>query len=391
MPMTALEYECDLELPFALKEQMLALDCNGYSLLPLGRDIDGKRPSIDFENCSHFPLAFVTGQMVRVGTTMYGIRLPGIVVVDIDNRKPETIAYADRRYGSSPYTVRTRAGEHRYFRAGDIPKAAFIREGVVAIDVKTGVNSYTVGPGSRRPDTGDEYVMDGLPLPHVNELPVFRDREARLGGVEEVETIMSQPGTKKNTGPRCFSEHTPTVVDFSGRGVPDGERWPYLKMMGREFVRNVSSEQALYEVLKAHAKATFENFDSYPDRKYRDVAKWNWKKRLGGDLWGGANAPVQVQPHEVDALAAMGKGGGDGLMLLAKLRHFHAGQPGKRFPITTKTMAAEDIITGWKATRYHRSKELLLKAGLLRCVQRGNFTATSQTASLYQLVSLPIP
>jgi hypothetical protein len=299
---------------------------------------------------------------------MYGIRCPDLVVVDMDNRHTETLAYAEQHFGCSLYRVRTARGEHWYYRVGATPpKRCNIRQGNVAIDVKHGANCYAVGPGSIRPDTGERYEMIGKMLPTIADLPVFKD--------------LRGDRTEKP------SASSPVVVDVHGNGIPVGQRFDALKVKAREFARNVSSRQELFDALVAYMHAAFEDSDSFELRKLEQVTDWTWQKRQEGNLWGGTNAPVLVLPVELAQLDQY-KNGPDALRLLLELRRCHAAQPGKWFSIATHAMAKSGLLPGWTESRYRRAKATLLSIGLIRQIKSGGLL---NGPSEYQLVRLPVP
>ncbi len=364
------ELDIDIALPFDLKEQMASMHTVGYSLLPLGKGADGKEPTVEFEGRNRFPLAFVAERMAATDSTMYGVRCDGVVVVDIDNMEPDTLRYAENRFGRSPHTVQTQNGEHWYFRAGDAASTdCCIRTGDIQIDIKLGANSCVAGPGSARHDTGFVYTMNGRPLPPIYELPVFCDRQSSRGG-NATNTV-----------------HKPAVVGMSGRGgVPVGRRNEHLTRKAVEFARNAHSEDDLHQGLITEASLAFETTERFELAEIYSIAKWAWGLRLKDSLFGGRKSAPRIERHEYTTLDQF-KNGPDALRLLAELRHSHAGQPGKRFAIATHAMAAADVIRGWSEARYRRAKKPLLEAGLLKQLKKGSeFNGPNE----YQLARLPI-
>lgn len=374
--------ELNIEPAIGLMEHMQALDINGYWMLPLGDGKAGKSPFAKFKDRKAMPLNVITDIMRKNRSSMFGVRCTEIVVVDIDTMTDETLAYCERRFPASPFTVKTRDGLHRYYRSGDKPPANIVTE-TMRIDIKHGMNMFVVGPGSVRPDTGDEYRMDGEPLPPIHELPMFRDFDDRSTPIAD--PIKTARPAKANQAAQ--KESAPSIVNLGGRGVPDGERFEHLKVVARGFVLHAVSEASLYEDLREYAKGAFENFDTFPDRKIWDVAKWNWKNRTSNNRWGGSNSAVVIKRHETQALDKFDNGTFAN-RLLQDLRHNFGAQPGKRFEIVTEKMAEKDVIPGWSRSRYHRSKETLIKAGLLRCVKHGYRLKGTNVASLYQLTSI---
>ncbi|MEM6464732.1 MAG: hypothetical protein AAF724_22770, partial [Pseudomonadota bacterium] len=167
----------DFTLPAHLLLEMQRLFQAGHSLIPLGkRDDDGnvedngKAASVRFQGRNRLPLKRVVEIMCDLRTCMYGVRLDGMAVVDIDD--PSATGYAAERFPPSPVCTRTARGEHRFYQADFIPAENGLS--AIPIDLKAGTNSYVVGPWSIRPD-GLEYIPDGEPLGAVQDLPQFHD------------------------------------------------------------------------------------------------------------------------------------------------------------------------------------------------------------------------
>lgn len=372
-------HELNTEPTIGLMEHMLALDFNGYWMLPLGKGKDGKEPRAKFKDRNAMPLDTIRTIMTQKQSSVFGVRCAGLVVVDVDTMTDETLAYCEQRFPASPFTVKTRKGEHRYYRSGDKPPGNIVTE-EMHIDIKHGKNMFVVGPGSVRPDTGDEYRMNCEPLPPIHELPMFRD----YGQQSTSSEITIEAASPTDDGQVDQNDSVPSLVGLDGRGVPDGERFDHLKSVARDFVLHADSEASLLKDLREYAKDAFEDFDTFPERKFHDVAKWNWKNRTSNNRWGGSNSAVVIKRHETQALDKFDNGTFAN-RLLQDLRHNFGAQPGKRFEIVTEKMAETDVIPGWSRSRYHRSKETLVKAGLLRCVKRGYRLKGTNVASLYQL------
>lgn len=71
-----------------LTSEMTRLFSAGYSLLPLGSP-DGKKPIMAFRGRKRFPLSRVVDKMAGAGSKTYGIRLKGLLVVDVDSDTPQ--------------------------------------------------------------------------------------------------------------------------------------------------------------------------------------------------------------------------------------------------------------------------------------------------------------
>ena len=121
-------------------------------------------------------VATVFKMLERNGSSVYGVRLDGLCVVDCDTRSPETLEIVRRRFPPSRFIVETSRGWHYYFRLAD-KRATFgytIEQDGVKIDVKAGYLHQVVGPGSIRPD-GKSTSGKGEPFSTIADLPVFSD------------------------------------------------------------------------------------------------------------------------------------------------------------------------------------------------------------------------
>ncbi|MEM6461664.1 MAG: hypothetical protein AAF724_07100 [Pseudomonadota bacterium] len=346
----------------ALYETMGALHALGYSLLPLGVGENGKAPAVKFKGRKRLPIGTVISIMRRHGSTMFGIRTDGLVVVDKDSNDLATRDYCERRFGVSDFVVKTRRGEHHYFRSGDQPTKN-IRSAGVDVDIKHGSDMFVVGPGSIRPDTGDVYSM-GNPLPAIRDLPIFCDHGDPI----------DKPG------------QTDSQVVAIGQlaKIPKGERTFNLWARARELVECHDNEQSLFEDLRAYCDWHFDDGHAYSDERIWKSVKWTWEARLENRLLGGRKSIARIYHHEVTAiLATSSRYGGNALALLHVLHHCHAGQPGKRFSLATKAMAKQNVIEGWTQWQYRTAIDALLEAGLLsRNLVDGK--------AKYQLMRLPV-
>ena len=125
--------------PFDIPEQL-----RGFKLLPVNlvAQDDGtvKKPPATSREWS--ALDYEPTDEEWAGADAYGVRLYGVVVVDIDKRPPKLV---QQWFDSvDTLTVRTPRGFHFYFAGTNSTLAAKPPYG----DVKRGPNQYVVGPGS---------------------------------------------------------------------------------------------------------------------------------------------------------------------------------------------------------------------------------------------------
>lgn len=339
-----------LRLP--IKEMASLFNEGGLSLVPLGGQ-DGKSPLIRFQGRNRLPLKIVLDKLTGANSNAYGIRLKGLTVVDLDIDDKANRAYVKKRFGHSPLTVQTPRGLHYYFR-GETPNLA-IREKNIAIDIKSGSNSYVVGAGSIRPDGGQYKILTGDYF-NIKWLPDFKDSFIHEASIQV------------------------------GK-IPEGQR--YTKLIfpkAIEFAPSCDSFEELVSELQSEVNFHCENPETIMQSEILKAAKWAWQKRIENSLYGGENSAVKTTNIEFKMLMQV-KDGELGLALLHTLRHNHSGSKriGKPFAICRRAMAKANVIEGWKEDKYRRASVALLQAGLVRLVKRAG---RNKGANLYQLNSL---
>ncbi len=140
------------ELSAPLTDEIVRLHRARFSLLPLGR-ADGKVPICRYRADERLRLGRILAPMRDAGSSTYGVRLAGLVVIDCDEDNPELVQQIEARFGPSPVHVQTPRGRHLYYGAG-AGKPPNLRGEGLPVDIKSGATSYVVGPHSIRPDGG---------------------------------------------------------------------------------------------------------------------------------------------------------------------------------------------------------------------------------------------
>ena len=97
------------EVPLPLIDEIVRLYRAGFSLLPLGRT-DGKAPLCRYRPDVRLPLGRILAPMHRAGSSTYGVRLAGLVVVDCDEDSPELVQQIEARFGRPPCMSKRREG-----------------------------------------------------------------------------------------------------------------------------------------------------------------------------------------------------------------------------------------------------------------------------------------
>jgi hypothetical protein len=223
---------------------------------PLGGD-DGKKPLLrSWHESKRLPLPITEERMRRAGSLTYGVRLDGLMVVDLDTDNDATRAYFANRFEPSPIIVATGRGSHHYYRYRG-PAVSAVREPEIAIDFKSGKSAFVVGPGSLRPDGKSYQVLsDDFAVP----APWFVDR-----------------------GPIIRPAKNPALA------IPVGSRHPELLKKAVEYCHCVDTFDELLADLMALRDLEFEDAGSVSDDEVVAVARWTWRKRAEGKLYAGRN------------------------------------------------------------------------------------------------------
>lgn len=332
--------------------QMGSLYEERMSLVPLGGE-DGKSPLVYFQDRKRLPFETLQQKLINANSNTYGIRLQDFTVVDIDKDDVENREYVKKRFGTSPLSVKTPRGLHIYF-AGETSNEV-IRKDNIAVDIKSGSNSYVVGAGSIRPDGGAYSFISG-DYSYLKQLPEFKDNflKNKLSQFEK---------------------------------ITEGHRFKLILFpKAIEFATCCDSLEELIQELRSEINLQCENPETITRSEIQKVAKWAWEKRLQNSLYSGENSAVKTTNQEFKILMRC-KDSELGLALLHILRHNHSAKNriGKPFPICRRAMAKANIIEGWSEGKYRRASLALLKAGLIKLVKRGG---KNSGANLYQLNSL---
>lgn len=285
--------------------------------------------------------------MTRVGSHSYGVRLDGMVVLDVDTHDADLIARLEDRFGVAQVWVRSPRGMHLYYAAGGaIP--ALKAEGL-PVDVKTGPHQFVVGPQSVRPDGG-----------------VYTGVKGRLG-----ETILTP---LRVLGPGVFAHKA------AKRRPPEvGERHKWLLEKALSMVEYVNTLDELIGNLEAE-RDDFPDPDTMPDCEVRGIAQWTWNLRLENRIFTGRDSQVRIDRTAIDAL----RQDTHALALYAVLCEAHGHIPGKCFTLSHPGMTKAGLIDlsrdGFRAAR-----DTLISFGLLRKVANHRAGERAQQFTLCRL------
>jgi len=325
-------------LPSLLTAELGRLFRAGFSLLPLGGD-DGKKPIVGFKDRSRLPLALVLDRMAGAGSKTFGIRLAGLLVVDVDTDTPEARAYVEQRFGTSSASTKTSRGFHLYFRH-DGPKPSTVDLPGIRIDFKAGGNEFVVGAYSERPD-GTIYRALGR-LVSASELPWFEDRGA--------------------------VENEPDQPKVNGR-FPVGCRRTTLKRRAHQLAVVADTFDNLLADLLGFRDWEIERPEDFPDAEISKLAVWFWDLRERGQLWNGRNSAVLIQRSAIDLLAKS-KSRNKGLaMLLFNILSVDQGNSPDAFAIVPDGLRQSGRLVAGRRQIYD-ALDLLLELRLVICRKR---------------------
>ncbi|MDQ2088645.1 bifunctional DNA primase/polymerase [Marimonas arenosa] len=309
---------------------------HGFSLIPLG-GVDGKNPVVKFGNRNRLPVDMVL-EKVRTGkATGYGIRLGGLLVLDIDSTDPAIVRQLEQHFGETPVKTRTPSGGMHLLYRYDGTGAINLKKEGLPVDVKFGRNQYVVGAQSRRPD-GATYMPVGVQLEWA-ALPFIQ--------LDDADVFPSSPSVE------------PQQLTIPNR-VPVGHRHYHLLSVGRNLVTEVGSSDELIQRLKHERDTRCAVPESKSDQEIEKLADWWWQNRCGNRIYTGRNSEFRVSRIALDLL----QGNADAEHLYVRLISAHGHTPGKKFAINHAAMK-EAGLTDLSRDRFHRARDKLVEVGLL--------------------------
>ena len=298
---------------------------------------DGKKPRVlRFKNRTiHHRETIRLLEADEIST--YGIRLRGLTVIDIDDSAWEHVAEVESLLGNSNFIVETGRGYHLYYRGENRFKYPF----TLNVDIKSGWNSYVVGPYSVRPD-GVVYE------------PIHGDfNDPPLTDCDEPAFLLREPH-------RIARGLTPFAINGK---VPCGHRHQYLLSQAWKLADECIDAEELAEKLIWQANRACADPESIPLEEINDIASWMWGKERYGKRYSEEFSEVKISRLVIDRLIAR-PGGSDALALYVLLasKHRHLGN---NFAIDFHGMKNGQL-TDLGRDRFKRAKKLLLELGLIQ-------------------------
>ena len=319
----------------------------GASLIPTG-DTDGKKPLVKFST-NRLPLDLIIKKLQQNSSSTYGIRLSNIVVLDIDDPSADLVQQMIDRFGETNFTVSTGRGSHLYYATKTSVRFNLRQEGL-RVDVKSGPNSYVIGPNSVRPD-GVHYDFTGT--------------ELSLANLPEIHA----PNQQRNT------RHCKQITL-----IPEGQRNPHLIKKAVEYAPCVNSLEELYKNLLFDRENFCLNPNTVSDTEVFKIADWAWKKRLNNQLYNNTNSAFKIERSAYHTIYQHPNGRA-AWELYVFLYDKHGHVIGKTFQINVKSLLTNyHFHFGEKAM--HQAIKFLLELGYLTLVK--NYSA-GKSGRLFQL------
>jgi hypothetical protein len=304
----------------------------GAWLLPTGGD-DGKRPLLTFSQNNRHPFDLVRRTLEKSGHKTYGIRLNGLIVLDIDASDTSLVDEMLQKFGRTDFIVKTGRGFHLYYST-DKKIYLNLRSDGLPIDVKQGSNSFVLGPHSLRPD-GVHYQFIGHKLSLI-DLPRIQ----------------------------CAKKPILRTVVSANNKAPSGTRHNFLLSNAREYITNVDSKEELLANLLYDRDVYCTDPSTITDTEVTALADWWWHKRLKNQIYSKDNSTFSVSREAFYQLRLL-PNGHVALDLYLYLQNKHGHVSGKTFQINVKAMQKScGFVFGQKAM--HTAINQLLELGYLR-------------------------
>ena len=338
-------------LPDDFRSELARLSRAGIPLLPLGGGTDGKAPLLRAWAGSKLALRRVLAPLYRTGSTVYGVRLDGLAVIDCDDDSPKLIEKMQARFGPSPVHVKTPRGWHLYYRAiGHVPN---LRGEGLPVDIKTGSHAYLVGPLSCRPDGG-----------------VYTPSKGLLG----VDLL-----------PPLNAPQRPHKTPQRQAIFQVGKRHQMLVCEALQMVEYVDSADELLANLEGVRDDRCADIMTMPDSELRKIANWTWKCRLANNIYMGRDSAFRVERPALDAIRSCDNEP-DSIALYVLLQDVHGHSPGKRFALDFKAMRNSGL-TRLSIPRLRAARRSLEAVGLIRLVGKHKAGSIHQTWVLVRMRS----
>ena len=303
----------------------------GAWLMPTGGD-NGKRPLLGFSKNSRHPFELVMRRLEQANSQTYGIRLKGLVVLDIDVDDANLIEEMHRRFGRTDCIVKTGRGFHLYYSTSEKVSLTLCGEGL-NIDVKQGLNAFVIGPHSLRPD-GVLYQFHRKPFSLCDVPPIKQEKKPSFG----------------------------TVVSTSNK-ARSGTRHSFLMQKANEYIEYVDSKEELLQNLLYDRDTYCIDPSAVSMTEVEGIANWWWDLRLNNKIYSKHSSAFRISRQAFSQIRAL-PNGHVALDLYLYLHDKHGHILGKTFQINVDALkASAGFAFGQKAL--HKAIKQLLELGYL--------------------------
>ncbi|SFB82544.1 bifunctional DNA primase/polymerase [Tropicimonas isoalkanivorans] len=263
------------------------------------------------------------------GAEGIGIRMGGIVEVDVDAAGDAWLQSAVERFGDTPVRIRTASGKGKLWYRGNGEGRRIRPFRGLPIDVLGG--GFTIAPPSWREDLGAAYRFLSGSVANLNDLPTIR-----AGALEDGYTRAAE-------------------------GVQDGERNNALWRHCMTQARFCDDVEALIDVAASWA-------GSFPDPlglvEVERCARSAWRYECEGRNYLGLRKPqITAEDGYMDDLIDQP----EALVLYQMFKRWHSKRP--NFAIAPTAMS-EAGSPPWHRTRIIRARDVLIERGFIQEVSR---------------------
>ena len=298
----------------------------GAWLMPTGGD-NGKRPLLGFSKNKRHPYDLVIQRLEKTNSQTYGIRLNGLIVLDIDVHDPSLMTEIHRRFGYTDCIVKTGRGFHLYYSTSEKVILNLHGDGLT-VDVKQGLNAFALGPHSLSPD-GVLYQFHREPFSLCDVPPIKQDKKL----------IFATAVSAKNK-------------------AQTGTRHDFLKLKASEYIEHVDSKEELLQNLLYDRDRYCDDPSSVPDAEVDGIANWNWDLRLKNKIYSKNNSAFRIPRQAYHQIRAL-PNGHIALYLYLYLNDKHGHIFGKTFQINVDALKASAGFAFGQKAIYKAIKQLL--------------------------------
>jgi hypothetical protein len=288
----------------------------------------------------------------------------GVIVVDCDDET--AVSRASKLFGETPGRVRTRRGEHRYFRddGANLGTLSSLRAYGLNIDLKHGQHGAAIvaaPPSPHEKDRDFRYTWASCGPDVLKALPPFR-ASGLFDFLEKSRPAANLAQLTANRAKAPFNAR----ADSRGLWLNDQlvKHGPFFDGEAAELLNSVLDKAR--QLNESLAELGFEPLgDSEVLRRSKqivqDIENGKIERRLA------RRATCTSDADEIRFLCSLANGA-DAFALLQLFRSEHAGKisRGETFAICIGAMARSRVMGSWSERKYREARDVLLQEGFIR-------------------------